>query len=248
MKNSKILFSIDVEPDLHTHEYQGIYLGLKKAEAIFSEYKIKPILFVTADCLAKYPKMFLSLRKKGWEISFHGLTHRRFDSLSFKEKELEFSKSLKIFSKFKLKPKGFRAPQHSLDQETLTLLEKYNFEYDSSYTPLNLLQLVFFPKKFGLWIKNFLSPRKPWRLSSKLVEKPTSSFLLPFTSLTLRILPRFLMYLYLRFIKLLYVKPVFYCHSWDFISLPKSRIDRKFPSPVFQSKLKRLLKWNQQKN
>ncbi|MCX6748460.1 MAG: polysaccharide deacetylase family protein [Candidatus Pacearchaeota archaeon] len=248
MANSKILFTIDVEPDLHTGKYEGITTGLKTAESIFSKYNIKPILFVTSDCIKKYPEIFLELNKKGWEISFHGLTHKRFDSLSFEEKEYEIKESLRIFKKFNLKPKGFRAPQHSIDDSTLNLLEKYNFEYDSSYTPLNLLQLIFFPKKIGLWIRCFFSPRRTWQIRKNLIEKPTSSFLLPFTSLTLRIPPVSLLKLYFKFIKLLYAEPIFYCHSWDFIKVRGSRIDGLFPSSVFQEKLIRLLKWTKQKN
>lgn len=246
MKNSRAVFSIDVERDLHTNQYEGIKIGLTKAEKIFSRYNIKPTLFITTDCLEKYPRIFLDLKKKGWEISFHGLTHRRFDSLSIEEKNREFQESLKIFRKFKIMPRGFRAPQHSIDKETLSLLEKYKFEYDSSYTPLNLLQLVFFPKKLKLWIKNFFSPRNNYNICSRLQEKPSSSFILPFTSLTLRILPKFLLYSYFRFIKLLYRSPMFYCHSWDFISIEKSRIEKIFPSFVFQKKLENVLKWNQE--
>jgi len=47
----------------------------------------------------------------------------------------------------KISPKGFRAPQHSIDDETLNLLEKYNFKYDSSYSPWNFFHMILSRKK-----------------------------------------------------------------------------------------------------
>ena len=155
---SKLTITIDVEPDLHTRDYIGITQGLKKAEAIFQKHRVKPVLFVTCDCIQRFPKMFKAWQKKGWEISLHGYSHRRFDSMSLAEKENEIKKSIACFKKYlKTKPIGFRAPQHSIDDETLDLLNKYGFRYDSSYTPLNLLQLLFFPSKFSLWSQHFFS-------------------------------------------------------------------------------------------
>ena len=61
---SELLISIDVEPDLHTGKYISITQGLKIFEKLCDKYKIKPILFVTADCIKKYPKLFNRLHKK----------------------------------------------------------------------------------------------------------------------------------------------------------------------------------------
>jgi len=245
---SKIIFTIDVEPDLHTGGYRGVSEGLRKAEKLFDKFNVKPILFVTCDCIEKHKKIFLRLKNKGWEISLHGFRHERFDSLFKEEKEEQIKKAIRCFKKYlKIKPKGFRAPQHSIDSDTLDLLQKYGFEYDSSFTPLNLLQLLFFPKKFFLWFTNFFSPLNPYKIRKNLVEKPTSSFLLPFISLTFRTLPLPILKLYLLIIKTLYKEPIFYCHSWDFIELRNSRIDRIFSHDKFIKNLEYIIK-NEQKN
>jgi len=232
------VFSVDVEKDLHGRGYKSVTSGLKKFEKLCDKNNIKPVLFVTGDCVEKYPLIFKKLHKKEWEISFHGLTHKRFDEMSLKEKEEEIKKGLELWKKkLGFAPKGFRAPQHSIDNKTLDLVEKYGFEYDSSYHPLNLVQLMFFPKKLGLWFRLFFSRLNGYNIRPKLKEKPTSALLIPFVSLTLRLFPRWLIYCYVKTLKIFYRNPVFYAHSWDFIEMKESRTDRMFPSEKFINKL-----------
>jgi hypothetical protein len=241
---SKFTFTIDVEPDLDTNKYLSIEKGLKKAEALFDKHKIKPILFVTCDCIEKYPSIFKKLHEKGWEISLHGYKHQRFDDLSQKEAENAIKKSIQCFKKnLGIKPKGFRAPQHSIDNKTLDLLEKYGFEYDSSYYPLNLIQLFFFPKRFKSWIKHFFSKTRTYNIRKNLKERPTTSFIIPFTSLIIRILPIICLKLRIKLFSAMYSEVIFYCHSWDFIKLPKSKIDQKISHEKFIKKLDIILSY-----
>lgn len=243
MKN-KMMFSVDVEPDLHTGKYIGITQGLRKFEVLCDKYKVKPVLFVTTDCIKKCPGIFKKLHKKGWEISSHGFSHKRFDDMSYHEKEDEIKKSIEYFKKYLgIKPKGFRAPQHSIDNATLDLLEKYNFEYDSSYTPFNLLQLVFFPKRIGSWFKGFFSRTNPYKIRENLVEIPVSSILLPAVSLVVRVFPKWFLRDYFYVLQRVYRKPMFYAHSWDFIEMKQSRIDRYFNHILFLSKLEGVMKY-----
>lgn len=239
---SKTIFSIDVEKDLHGNGYKSITIGLKNLEKICDKNNVKPVLFVTGDCLGKYPALFKRYAKKGWEISSHGHTHSRFDEISLKEKEKEIKDTLRVFkSKLKIKPKGFRAPQHSIDDATLDLLEKNGFEYDSSYTPLNLLQLFFFPRKLKLWVKTFFSPLNPYKIRKNLWEVPCSSMFLPFVSLSVRVFPAWLNRAYYGILRVFYKKPVFYAHSWDFIEMPQSKIDNWFGHERFIRKLDLLM-------
>lgn len=238
----KIILSVDVEADLHTGKYVGVNSGLKKFEELCDKYEIQPILFVTAEALKQNPGLFKKLDKKGWDISLHGFSHKRFDEMGFFEKENEISKSILLWKKtLEKKPRGFRAPQHSIDDVTLDLLEKHGIEYDSSYIPLNFLQLLFFPKKFKLWIRTCFSGLNRYKIRGNLEERPPSSLFIPFVSLTVRIFPVFLLKIYLFFLKLFYKEPMFYAHSWDFIEMPESRIDRKFPSAKFMKKLDALI-------
>lgn len=238
----KAIFSIDVEEDLHDNGERGIKQGLLDFEKLCDKNNIKPVLFVVGSLVKKHSKLFKRFHKKGWDISLHGFSHRRFDDMSIKEKNREIDNSLKDFRKYLgIKPKGFRAPQHSIDKETLDLLEKKGFEYDSSYAPLNLLQLFFFPSRFGLWLKLFFSRLNKYKIRKNLYEIPTSSLLVPFVSLTARIFPKWMLKVYFAILKMFYKTPVFYAHSWDFIKLPKSKIDRIFSHERFKDNLNYLM-------
>jgi peptidoglycan/xylan/chitin deacetylase (PgdA/CDA1 family) len=139
-----VVFTIDVEPDLYGSSYKGITEGLKKFEILCDRFSIKPILFVTTNCIVRYPSIFKRWHNKGWEISLHGLTHKRFDEMTLSEKKHEISESIRLFKKhIGAAPNGFRAPQHSIDDETLDLLEKYEIHYDSSMTPFNLFDRIY---------------------------------------------------------------------------------------------------------
>jgi len=241
--SDKIVYSIDIEPDLHGGKDRGITDGLRRFEEICDKHSVKPTLFVVASLISRHKSLFKRLNRKGWDISLHGYSHGRFDDMPLKEKEEEIKKSLKEFKKISIKPKGFRAPQHSIDNETLDLLEKYGFEYDSSYFPLNLMQLFFFPGRLRLWIKGFFSRANPYKIRKNLIEIPTSSLLIPFVSLTLRAFPKWMLWVYVKMIRLTCKKPVFYAHSWDFVEMKESRVDRMFGYKKFIKKLDGLMEY-----
>ena len=215
-----VYLTFDVEPDIHTSRYKSIKEGIPRILKLLDKHNIKATFFTTCDCIEKYPKIFQNLKKQGHEIALHGYRHERFDSLSAKEKQSKLKKSILCFKKhLNQKPLGFRSPQHSIDDKTLDLLEKHNFSYDSSYAPLNLLQLLFFPTKPLLWFKQFFSKNKKYNIRNNLYEIPTSALLFPFVSLVFRAFPFWLIKIYFSLLKLSSKNQVFYAHSWDFIDV-----------------------------
>ncbi len=243
MNYMKICLTFDIEPDLHTLKYKGITKGIERIIKLLDKHSIKGTFFVTCDCIEKYPQIFQNLYKKGHEIALHGYRHVRFDDLSFNEKQEHIKKAINCFKRYLgFFPKGFRSPQYSIDDTTLEIISKNNFEYDSSYAPLNLLQFLFFLKRFKTWIKQFFSPIQKYKIKKNLIEIPTTSFVFPFSSLVLRIFPRSVFNIYFFFLKLFYKEMVFIAHSWDFINMPKSKIATKWPKEILIKNMKWFLK------
>lgn len=236
----KIYISIDVEPDLHTNKYNSIK-ALPKFLLLLKKYDAKATFFTTCDCLMKYPVIFKKIKLEGHEISLHGYRHIRFDNLSLEEKKEHIKKSLECFNKYlNLKPKGFRAPQHAINNETINLLKKNDFKYDSSISPWNFYHIIFFWKIYVKPSHNFTSMRV--HKINGLLEIPLSSFILPFSSLTLRIMPKFLLSLYLSMISF-FKNPIFLMHSWDLIENPESRAYVLCPLKNFLVKFEHMLKF-----
>ena len=184
-----ICISVDVEYKKREDDYKNLGLFVSEIQKIRKKPKI--ILFVIGELLAKYPQLFKKFKKQGCEIALHGYEHERFDVLDKKEKENRIQAAIKIYKKiFKTNPKGFRAPQFSADFELLELLEKYKFEYDSSITQLPISQAIFFPSKIFTYLKQNKFYKKIKRKKMKIREVPVSSFILPVSMFSSRILPR----------------------------------------------------------
>jgi len=224
-----ISLTFDIEPDLHTPTYKGITEGIPKIQCILSKHKVSATFFVTCDCIEKHPEIFQKLKREGHEIALHAYRHERFDDMPLDEKEDAIKKSIIVFQKYlNQHPQGFRAPQHSIDKHTLNLLQKYNFKYDSSKTPLNAFQFLFFPKRLKSNLSGFFSNPRKHKIGN-LSEIPPTAFIIPHVSIVLRVMPNFIQKIYFSFLNLFFKEVIFYAHSWDFIPLEKSRLDRKFP-------------------
>jgi len=246
---SKISITFDIEPDLHSPTHKGVIEGISKIIPLLERHKVKATFFTTARVIEKFPFIFKALKKQGHEIAIHGYDHKRFDDLSIDEKEFQIKKSVEIFRKIlNQNPKGFRAPQHSIDKPTLKILKNNNFSYDSSLTPFNIIQPLFFPKKLKHELKSFFSKRQKYNIYKNLYEIPVSSLLIPFVSLPLRIFPWQILKIYLWFLQGTNNTLVFYAHSWDFIKLPKSRIDKMFSHEKLIKNLEKMLEYLSRRN
>ena len=62
----RFCITIDTEPDYNNGGYEKMKSGLINAEKLLSKYKINPTLFVTCDCIEKYPKLFRYYRLASW--------------------------------------------------------------------------------------------------------------------------------------------------------------------------------------
>lgn len=230
-----ISVSVDVEPDLYSKKYIGITEGLKKLEKLLNKRGIKATFFVTCDCIIKHPRVFQNLLKKGHEIALHGYTHKRFKDLTTKQKKEQIEKSIKCFEKYlKLKPKGFRAPQHAIDNETLDLLQQYGFIYDSSYSPWNFYHILF-PKKIKINYSDNFKKKRIEKIRKNLYEVPIGTLVLPFSALTIRSTKTFALKKFLTLIKMSR-NPVFMMHSWDLIPIKESKLYKKCPLECFLKK------------
>jgi len=236
----KVCISIDVEPDLHTETYNSLK-NIPSLLNLFKKYKVRATFFVTCDCVKKNEKLFKKIKSEGHELELHGYVHKRFDDLSKKEKDYHLKSSKKYLkTSLGIVPIGFRAPQHSINEEGINALLKNNFKYDSSLTPWNLYHLLFFWKTKLNFFDNF--KRMKIHKEKGILEIPLSSFILPFASITLRVLPTPLLKIYLHLISTL-SNPVFLMHSWDITEVKKSKLYQWCPKDKFLKKFEYMLKF-----
>lgn len=193
--------------------------------------KTKATFFVLGKCAEMHPEIVKKIYDEGHEIASHGYNHKKVNLMSQKEFEKEIKMSKRIIKKIvKKNPKGFRAPMWSIDNRNswaIDVLEKNNFEYDSSLFPINM-------RYYGI-SKIPANPYKPSShdlrkedTSRRIIEVPVVPYKimgmkLPFSGgVYFRIMNLHLTNFFLKNINMKGTRGVFYFHPWEFADkIPK---------------------------
>jgi peptidoglycan/xylan/chitin deacetylase (PgdA/CDA1 family) len=122
---------------------KGTIKGITNLLAIFEEKNLPLTLFFEAGVIEKIiekiPSFFSILRGIGSDFGLHGLYHEDLTGMesgvpiSRNQEKLILEEAIRIFKKcFKQEPVGYRAPYLKLSENTIELLTKNRFLYDSS--------------------------------------------------------------------------------------------------------------------
>jgi peptidoglycan/xylan/chitin deacetylase (PgdA/CDA1 family) len=205
----KICFlSIDVEARGEEGSFEGVE-KLDRMLDIFKKHKANATLFVTGEVLERFPGLVKNWAKD-YEIGCHNYYHNSLDKLDLEAREQQIRDFVDLYQNMlKKRPRGFRAPRNIIDNRQFSILEKYEFLYDSSVFP-----------RYPWWKKRYVGykgkePVLPYWLNKKLFEIPESpaAFSIPLVGTWIRGLG-------VAFYKLLFLfkKPKFISfnmHSWD---------------------------------
>lgn len=137
----KIIFSIDLEPDITKYlksSYQGVCNGIPRLLNQFELFDVKADFFATADVCLKYPGIMKQIIDPGHRIGCHSYDH----SIAYLGKE-NFKKQLNDISAATqtikrttgCAPTLFRAPNFSINGDTVRILEELGYTIDSSILP-----------------------------------------------------------------------------------------------------------------
>ena len=99
--------------------------------------------FVLGWVARRHPALVRRIADAGHEIAFHGMEHRRCDSLSAEELRRELAEGKRLLEDLCGRPViGFRAAEwsvRSLADRALRILAEEGYRYDSSVTPVPLI-------------------------------------------------------------------------------------------------------------
>jgi peptidoglycan/xylan/chitin deacetylase (PgdA/CDA1 family) len=168
---------------------------LPKYLEFFKQRRIEATFFIIGSHIktSYHKSMLRKIVDEGHELANHTFNHYlNFSKLSKDEKEEEILKCENIIEEtVGIKPVGFRAPGWDIDSETMKILEKHKYIYDSSVYPtyFNMVSLAYLfimnkgithTKSIGS-IKNTFAPLKPYHPNlnkihtkgkSKIIELP----------------------------------------------------------------------------
>jgi peptidoglycan/xylan/chitin deacetylase (PgdA/CDA1 family) len=171
---------MDVEQDISRYlkdSYVGVEGGLIPFLDLIKDYDIVIDFFVTGDICRRYPKLIQEIANKGHNIGCHGYDHtiQFYCKMGFKEQLKDISDATKeIEGNIGIRPLMFRAPNFSVNTDTIKALEQLGYLIDSSILPGRVVK-----KWKALSVYNHRSaPRKPYYPSMKNIIKEGESSVL----------------------------------------------------------------------
>ncbi|ATY86115.1 polysaccharide deacetylase [Kyrpidia spormannii] len=116
----------------------GRRIGVPRILRVLDNYNIKATFFIPGYTAEIDPNLVKTIAESGHAIGCHGYYHERTDELSYEQEDDILARSkMQIKSITGITPLGFRAPLWEITPQTLSLLDKHNFGYDSSLMGLD---------------------------------------------------------------------------------------------------------------
>ncbi len=174
----RVAITVDLEQDYptSTRSFRGVEEGLPKLLALFRRLGIRAHFFVTADLCLGYADRLKAILAGGHDIGCHGASHQvpyysakpfqwQLDSIRRATHTLEACLGVR--------PRGFRAPNFSVNGKTIAALDATGYEHDSSVLPGRRV------RRIGRTLLDFLSaPRLPYHPSSSNPATPGNARIL----------------------------------------------------------------------
>ena len=110
----------------------GANVGVPRILKLFEKYGIKSSFCIPGHTVDTHTDICKEIVKLGHEVCHHGYVHEDPTNLSYEEEEKIMIKGLEALEKIGVKPRGYRSPAWDYSENTLSILEKYGFSYDSS--------------------------------------------------------------------------------------------------------------------
>lgn len=110
----------------------GAVVGVPRILDLLDKYQIRGTFFIPGHTIDTYPEACREIVARGHEVGHHGYVHEDPTDLTLAEEEAIIIKGLETLKKIGVEPKGYRSPGFDFSPNTLDLLDKYGFKYDSS--------------------------------------------------------------------------------------------------------------------
>lgn len=216
--------------------------GFNKILDLLKKNEIRATLFTTLKFAENFPTLIGRAINENCEIALHGYSHKhRYKKMPQKEalKYLSLAKK-SLEENFKIKIRGFRAPQMS--HPSYKLLKKIGIEYDSSYHP------TYVPGHYNYFFKT-----RKIHLDQDVKIIPVSVtplIRLPFSWVWFRNMPLIYskMCTSLNLTNTNYIN--LYFHSWEFVSLNNQKYNKNISPLIIKntgkqlhSKLQKYIQW-----
>ncbi|MGD8402971.1 MAG: polysaccharide deacetylase [Anaerolineales bacterium] len=116
---------------LYRGEY-GARVGVFRVLELLRRYQLPATFFVPGHTIDSFPEAVTAILEAGHEIAHHSYAHTDPSEQTPNEERKDMERALESMAKIGVKPFGYRSPSADISAVTLSLLEEYDFLYDSS--------------------------------------------------------------------------------------------------------------------
>jgi peptidoglycan-N-acetylglucosamine deacetylase len=110
----------------------GAEVAAPRLLKLFNKYKIKTTWCIPGHTVDTFPEICKEVVAQGHEVAHHGYVHENPTPLTYEQEEKVMQMGLESLAKIGVKPRGYRSPYWDFSPNTLSILGKYGFQYDSS--------------------------------------------------------------------------------------------------------------------
>jgi peptidoglycan/xylan/chitin deacetylase (PgdA/CDA1 family) len=111
----------------------GAEVGLPRVLSLFERYGVQGTFCTPAHSMITFPDAFRTILDAGQEVAAHGCFHEAVPKLDLDTERRLMETTLKQHEQHVGKrPRGYRSPAWDFTESTMSLLEEFGFEWDSS--------------------------------------------------------------------------------------------------------------------
>ena len=110
----------------------GAEVAVPRLLKLFAKHKVKATWCIPGHTVDTWPEVCREIVAAGHEVGHHGYVHENPTPLSLEEETKVMEMGLEALARIGVKPRGYRSPYWDFSPNTLSILEKYGFDYDSS--------------------------------------------------------------------------------------------------------------------
>lgn len=162
----RVVITVDLERDYHTiaPSFRGVEEAMPRILTLLEEHGIRATVFTTSDLCDRFPELLRDIMRRGHALGCHGENHD-VEYLSSKRYEWQIESLRRATGAVErctgIRPIGFRAPNFSVNGDTIRALEELGYKYDSSVLPGRVVKA----RRFLARLDFRTAPRDPYRLS-----------------------------------------------------------------------------------
>lgn len=111
----------------------GAEIGVPRMLELFGRYDIKATFCTPSHTMVTFPERIQQILAGGHEVASHGCYHESIPTISAEHEREMMGKQLEQYARIVGgRPRGYRSPAWDFSEITLSLLEEFGFDWDSS--------------------------------------------------------------------------------------------------------------------